>query len=138
MVGWILIDGKIERSGSCSLFVLLFYPQPSFIRKMPLLVSALSALAVVSFALATPIWRTNQTFTIYEEVPKPFVPGPVRLLQTYRKYGIIPPPEALAAAAVASSSVTATPTQYDLYYLCPVTIGGQTLNLDFDTGSADL
>lgn len=28
--------------------------------------------------------------------------------------------------------------QYDQSYLCPVTIGGQTLNLDFDTGSADL
>jgi hypothetical protein len=104
---------------------------------MPSLVSALSALAVVSFALATPIWRANQTFTIYEEVPKPFVPGPVRLLKRYRKYGIIPPPEALAAA-VASSSVTATPYQNDWYYLCPVIIGGQTLNLDFDTGSADL
>jgi aspergillopepsin I len=104
---------------------------------MPSLVSALSALAVVSFALATPIWRTNQTFTIHEEVRKPFVPGPVHLLKRYRKYGIIPPSEALAAA-VASSSVTATPYQYDWFYLCPVTIGGQTLNLDLDTGSADL
>jgi hypothetical protein len=103
---------------------------------MPSLVSALWALAVVSFTLATPIWRANQTFTIYE-VPKPFIPGPVRLLKRYRKYGIIPPPEALAAA-VASSSVTATPERNDWYYLCPVTIGGQTLNLDFDTGSADL
>ena len=26
----------------------------------------------------------------------------------------------------------------DSEYLCPVTIGGQTLNLDFDTGSSDL
>ena len=107
---------------------------------MPSLVSALSALAVVSFALATPIWRANQTFTIYEKVPKPFVPGPVRLLQTYRKYGIIPPTEALAAAAaaVASGSVTANPTLHDLEYTCPVTIGGQTLNLNFETGSAHL
>jgi hypothetical protein len=104
---------------------------------MPSLVSALSVLAVVSFALATPIWRANQTFTIYEEVPKPFVPGPVRLLKIYQKYGIIPPPE-VVAAAVASSSVTATPERNDWFYLCPVTIGGQTLNLDLDTGSADL
>lgn len=28
--------------------------------------------------------------------------------------------------------------QYDSEYLCPVTVGGQTLNLDFDTGSSDL
>jgi aspergillopepsin I len=34
--------------------------------------------------------------------------------------------------------VVATPGPYDARYLCPVTIGGQTLNLTFDTGSADL
>jgi hypothetical protein len=104
---------------------------------MPSLVSALSALAVVSFALATPIWRANQTFTIYEDVPKPFVPGPVFLLETYQKYGVIPPP-AVLAAAVESGSIIASPSQYDLAYLCSVTIGGQILNLDFDTGSSDL
>jgi hypothetical protein len=104
---------------------------------MPSLVSALSALAVVSFALATPFWRANQTFTIYEDVPKPFVPGPVRLLKTYQKRGVIPPLDILAAA-VESSTVTAVPEEDDFEYLCSVTIGGQTFNLDFDTGSADL
>jgi aspergillopepsin I len=29
-------------------------------------------------------------------------------------------------------------SQYDSEYLCPVTVGSQTLNLDFDTGSSDL
>ncbi|KAI9731415.1 MAG: Type I transmembrane sorting receptor [Claussenomyces sp. TS43310] len=35
-------------------------------------------------------------------------------------------------------SVNATPTTQDAEYLCPVSIGGEDLNLDFDTGSADL
>lgn len=34
-------------------------------------------------------------------------------------------------------TVSATDVQNDTEYLCPVTIGGQNLNLDFDTGSAD-
>lgn len=32
----------------------------------------------------------------------------------------------------------ATALQYESAYVCPVSIGGQTLNLDFDTGSSDL
>jgi len=34
--------------------------------------------------------------------------------------------------------VSATPSPYNSEYYCPVSIDGQTLNLDFDTGSADL
>lgn len=34
--------------------------------------------------------------------------------------------------------VTATPEQDDVEYLAPVKIGGQTINLDFDSGSSDL
>ena len=103
---------------------------------MPSLALALSALAFVSFALATPIRRAQQTFTLYESVPKPFTRGPVLLLKAYEKFGATPPADVLAAAT--NGSVTARPEQHDRDYLCPVTIGGQTLNLDFDTGSADL
>ena len=41
------------------------------------------------------------------------------------------------AANSKSGSVAASPEQSHSEYLSPVTIGGQKLNLDFDTGSAD-
>lgn len=37
-----------------------------------------------------------------------------------------------------SGEVSANPEENESEYLSPVSIGGQTLNLDFDTGSADL
>ena len=85
----------------------------------------------------------------------------MELDRTYRKYGIAPPQaltdaateqkNAIASGSAAlanekvvasggggSGSVVANPTLNDKEYLCPVTIGGQALNLDVDTGSADL
>ena len=85
----------------------------------------------------------------------------MELDRTFRKYGIASP-QALSDAAteqksaiasglatitnekVATSggngegSVVANPMLHDSQYLSPVTIGGQTMNLDVDTGSADL
>src|SRR6266536_779638 len=37
-----------------------------------------------------------------------------------------------------AGEVTATPENGDIEYLSPVTIGGQTINMDFDSGSSDL
>jgi hypothetical protein len=43
-----------------------------------------------------------------------------------------------AAATNQSGTVMATPEQNAALFLSPVDIGGQTLNLDFDSGSSDL
>ena len=107
---------------------------------MPALTSLIAASALVSLALAKPIPQAaapSEGFTINEAVQKPFQAGPVVLQKAYNKYGA-PVPADVAAAAAGQGTVTATPEQYDAEYLCPVEIGGQTLNLDFDTGSADL
>jgi aspergillopepsin I len=101
---------------------------------------AISALASTSFAKPIPApdaaVNTKKGFTLNQGTAKPFQPGAVTLQKTYRKFNKATPVDVKAAAS--SGTVTATPEQYDAEYLCPVSIGGQTLNLDFDTGSADL
>ncbi|KAL6863610.1 aspartic peptidase domain-containing protein [Trichoderma novae-zelandiae] len=47
-------------------------------------------------------------------------------------------PAAAQPASGQVGSVTNTPEGNDVEFLSPVSIGGQTLNLDFDTGSSDL
>lgn len=63
------------------------------------------------------------------------------MMKAYNKYAkvgaVAPDHVQAAAAAVQSGSVTAAPEQYDQAYLSPVSVGGKTLQLDFDTGSAD-
>lgn len=44
----------------------------------------------------------------------------------------------VSAAANGTGIVTATPEQGDVEYLAPITIGGQTMVMDFDSGSSDL
>ncbi|KAH9889722.1 acid protease [Xylariomycetidae sp. FL2044] len=87
--------------------------------------------------------------------------GPKALLKTLRKYRM-PIPGSLSAAADKQAEwitkrqlqkradnataaangttglVTNTPEANDVEYLSPVKIGGQTVNLDFDSGSSDL
>ena len=65
--------------------------------------------------------------------------GASQVASTFRKFKKAVPDNVLAAAA-AQGSVTASPSQYDGEYDCPVTVGtpGVTLPLDFDTGSSDL
>ena len=70
-------------------------------------------------------------------------PPAQRLLQVYQKYAKAgasapSPVRKAAASATVAASVAASPELSDVSYLCPVTVGGKTLNLNFDTGSADL
>ena len=100
---------------------------------------ALVALASTSPADYIPLEKRGAAFKVPQTVPKPFIlSGPSAMLYTYRKYKASPPSDVVSAAANNDGTVTANPTQYDSEYLCPVSIGGQTVNLDFDTGSSDL
>lgn len=83
--------------------------------------------------------QAKAAFTVEQNVAKPFIlSGPAQMAQVYAKYGKPIPEEIKQAAANNDGTVAAIPTEYDSQYLTPVTIGGQTLNLDFDTGSSDL
>ncbi len=98
--------------------------------------------ALASVILAAPIEQTltkrSAGYTITGTVAKPLPAYPVQLANVYKKYGKTVPDHVAAAAASATGSVPAIPEESDIAYLCKVNIGGQTLNLDFDTGSADL
>lgn len=104
--------------------------------------SASAASTLLALAAASPIElepRGSATFSIQQSVRKPvLLSGPAQLASTYTKYKKAAPEDVKAAAAANDGTVTASPEEYDSEYLCPVTIGGQTLNLDFDTGSSDL
>jgi hypothetical protein len=68
--------------------------------------------------------------------------GTAALLKAYAKYKLKPTREMPKAFTESLSrrqdgSVTAVPND-GVEYLVPVTIGGEPLNLDFDTGSSDL
>ena len=107
---------------------------------------ASAALAVVSASPIELTPRAGLTFTIDQNVPKPFIlSGPSSMLKTYNKFGKPAPADVQSAAANNDGTVTATPQvrssfasvyckmidmafqQYDEEYLCPVTLGGQTL-----------
>ncbi|KAK3072430.1 hypothetical protein LTR53_006844 [Teratosphaeriaceae sp. CCFEE 6253] len=104
--------------------------------------AALVASATLAFAAPAQLVG-RKTFKIEQVAAgKVFKSGPVAMMKTYNKYAkigaVAPSYVSSAAAAAQSGEVAANPEQYDESYLCPVKVGGQTLNLDFDTGSADL
>lgn len=78
--------------------------------------------------------------------------GPKAVRAAYSKFGWSLPSKDFATGATPSTSAVSDsvntsgqtgtdsnhPTSYDTEYLAPVTIGGQTILMDFDTGSSDL
>lgn len=116
-------------------------------------VAAASAFACLVAAAPTHEKRStslvgSKQFTVPQGSPKTpgkKTAGPIALARVYGKYaklGATAPASVNAAASAAAGTddgtVTANPEQYDQAYLESVSIGGQTLNLDFDTGSSDL
>ena len=83
-----------------------------------------------------PVPPRKQGFSIQQTVRALPQSGPRHLARLYSKFKAETPSDVITA--LTNENVAATPEAYDSRYLCPVTIGGQTLNLDFDTGSSDL
>lgn len=83
----------------------------------------------------------RKTFSVVQVVKgKYYKNGAITIAKTFQKYNKeVPAVVAAAAAAAATGEVSATPDDaYDSEYLCPVSVGGTTMELNFDTGSADL
>ena len=100
-----------------------------------------AVLALLHFVSTSPVDLQPKAgnFIVQQTTPKPSKKsGPAAILSTYGKYNASAPEDVIKAATANDGKVSANPTQYDSEYLSPVTIGGQTLNLDFDTGSSDL
>lgn len=100
-----------------------------------------AASAILAVVAASPVEKPviKKNFSVQQTTPKPTLKsGAAAVAATFYKYGKQPPADVKAAATANDGSVTTSPTQYDSQYLTPITVGGQQLTLDFDTGSSDL
>lgn len=98
-----------------------------------------AAFGFSAVASAMPAAPPRQGFTINQlarAIPKRTINLPAIYANALSKYGGNVPPH--IQDAMAHGSAVTTPEQYDVEYLTPVDVGGTTMNLDFDTGSADL
>lgn len=128
--------------------------------KMHAVLSAAIVVAATTIVVASPVEiRNKKSFTVHQQRQQNYtrVAPIVAVENTYAKFSqltgatapevvvkaaqaarAVTTTSAAAAAATVTGSTVATPEWYDAAYYCAVTVGGQTLNLDFDTGSADL
>jgi hypothetical protein len=98
-------------------------------------------LACLSVASAVPMGGARKSSFTVNQLARPAtgtktlnLPG--MYANALAKYGASVPASVKAAAE--SGSAVTTPENDDEEYLTPVNVGGTTMNLDFDTGSADL
>lgn len=98
------------------------------------------ALSLSTLSSALPAPKSRKGFTVNQLVRPASQHRTINIPSIYanalNKYGATVPQQVMDAAS--SGSVITTPEQYDSEYLTPVTVGGTVMNLDFDTGSADL
>ena len=116
--------------------------------------------AFCAVALSSPIKQQHQSkkrsFKVSRIRQRNFVPdGGIALRKSYTKFGIegygfvpeldisttlVPFSELAASTGTGSENgaVSASPSQNDAEFLSPVSIGGQTLVMDFDSGSSDM
>jgi len=109
---------------------------------MPYINTLITVAALAASALAVPTQAgTGFSVTQVAGVGQP-LRGARAIAHAHLKHGRDVPTEVARAAAKAqqSGSAAATPDQSNSMWLTPVTIGtpGVTLQLQFDTGSADL
>lgn len=93
-----------------------------------------------TIASAVPIAQPRKGFTLKQRSVPATQPRSVNLSGVYAgafsKYGANVPDNIKAAAA--NGTAVAQPENNDKEYLTPVSVGDTVLNLDIDTGSADL
>ncbi|OAL04992.1 acid protease [Phaeosphaeriaceae sp. SRC1lsM3a] len=114
---------------------------------MPSFTYLTAALALTGSVAATPVQKRD-AFSVEQVARGTYRKiGPQQVAKTLRKFGKTVPDNILAAVDNAASVQAASDTgtdpavpsdQYDSSYLSPVTVGSNTVHLDFDTGSADL
>jgi hypothetical protein len=109
---------------------------------------------LITAVLAAPTThlRKKRSFKVPRVQQHNYVPdGTFALRKAYRKFGFGTPntfptidfaPKLAAANNGGNSTedgeVSASPTQNDAEFLSPVSVGGQTLVMNFDSGSSDL
>lgn len=111
--------------------------------------SAVAVLALAAVAHASPTPNTDGRYFSLAAIHNGVTPnGTIAMMKAYMKYGWQQSDhQDLSKAFLREISpsrkrqdtvVTASPTTEDIQYLIPVSVGGQKLNLDLDTGSSDL